>query len=417
MKSVASTVVSVCAAILLLAASSSAQTEKTLYRFQAGDGVFPNANLVADAAGNLYGTNVYGGAYADGAVFEMLRPTAPGQPWTQTVLHSFDGADGINPIGGVIFDSAGNLYGATFLGGSSNYGTVYELSPPSSGGATWTLTVLYNFQGSPDAGQPADSLTFDAKGNLYGTTEYDGVCCGTVFELSPPSVSGGAWTESVLYSYTGGTDGMEPVGGVVLDAAGNLYGTTFAGGHTPPCTNACGIVFRLSPPGAPGASWTETVLHRFKGKLDGIQPFGGVIFSHGFLYGTTSGGGTSSAGTVYQMVPATGEKKIIYNFGVLFDGQGPSSSLAVDKAGNLYGTTNSGGTANDGTVFRLSPQADGTWAETVLYSFLDQGDGYAPFAGVTVHKSVLYGTTTLGGSAACNAPGGHGCGTVFQLIP
>jgi uncharacterized repeat protein (TIGR03803 family) len=238
-----------------------------------------------------------------------------------------------------------------------------------------------------------------------------------VFELSPPSAPGGPWTETVLYSFTGDTDGMEPVSGVVFDTAGNLYGTTFGGGHTTRCRNACGIAFRLSPPSAPGGPWTETVLHRFKGKDDGIEPFGGVIFSSGFLYGTTYGGGTNNVGTVYQMVPATGQKKILYNFGPLPDGQGPTSSLAIDKLGNLYGTTNSGGTANLGTVFRLSPQSDGTWTETVLYSFLDQGDGYSPFAGLTLNRGMLYGNTSFGGDTTCNAPGGHGCGTVFQLVP
>lgn len=404
------------AAALLLSCNSAAQTETTLYRFMSSDGTYPVANLVTDPAGNLYGTNVYGGTYGNGAVFELMRPSAPGQPWTEIVLHSFDGTAGINPLGGLIFDSAGNLYGSTFVGGPNNYGTVYELSPS---GTSWTLKVLYSFSGSPDAGQPVDSLTFDAKGNLYGTTEYDGVCCGTVFQLSPPSQPGGNWTESVLYSFVGDLDGMEPVGGVVLDAAGNLYGTTFGGGHTAHCTNACGIVFQLKPPSAPGGSWTETVLHRFKGKADGIQPFGGLILSHGFLYGTTYGGGTLGTGTVYQILPTTGEKRIIYNFGVSYGGDGnePTSSLVVDKSGNLYGTTMAGGSANNGTVFKLSPQADGSWTETVLYRFLDQGDGYSPFAGLTLLKGVLYGSTSFGGDTTCNAPGGHGCGTVFQLVP
>jgi uncharacterized repeat protein (TIGR03803 family) len=410
-------------AAMFTASSAWAQTEKTLYRFATGDGAYPNAQVVADSAGNFYGTTSFGGPTNDGTVFELSPPATPGLPWTQTVLHTFSRSDGGAPFGGVIFDSAGNLYGTTFVGGLYDYGTVFELSPPSAPGGAWTHTVLYNFSGSPDAGQPVDTLIFDQAGNLYGTTEYDGYngfCCGTVFELSPPSAPGGAWTEKILYIFGGNTDGSEPVGGVVFDAAGNLYGTTYAGGQGGNCTSSCGIVFKLSPPTAPGGAWTETVLHRFKGRGDGLSPLAGLIPYRGFLYGTTWAGGTGNTGTVFQMSPTTGEKKVIYNFTDLAgDGGGPASALVVDKAGNLYGTTTVGGRNDRGTIFKLTPpaQGGGAWTETVLYSFSGQGDGNQPVAPLMIRNGVLYGTTTAGGDLTCSVGYGPGCGTVFRLAP
>lgn len=358
--------------------------EQVLYAFQGGnDGGTPGGGLIFDSAGNLYGTTVQGGGSAAcdqipntgcGTVFE-LSPNGSGG-WTETILYSFQGgSDGEFPSSGLIFDHSGNLYGTTGAGGADNTGTVFELSPNSHGG--WTETVLYAFGDSPDGADP-QGLIFDGSGNLYGATAFGGQpecgpdgddTCGTVFELSPNG--SGGWKETIIYSFpSGNSDGAFPNGGLIFDQTGNLYGTS-QGGGLGTCTSrlGCGTAFELSPSGS--GVWTETVLHSF---------------------------GTGNS-----------------------DGWGPEAGLIFDQSGNLYGTTEVGGSENCnyagcGTVFELSPNGSGGWTDTTLYSFKGASDGSLPTTGLIFDKTGnLYGTTPDGGDTACNS--GLGCGTAFELSP
>jgi uncharacterized repeat protein (TIGR03803 family) len=346
---------------------------------QAGGG-WPRAGVIRDSAGNLYGTTYGGGAYNAGTVF-VLSPTG-----VETVLYTFQGGtDAGWPYGGVIRDSAGNLYGTTVAGGAYGRGTVFMLSP------TGVETVLYSFQGSWDGVQPQAGVIRDSAGNLYGTTSYGGAYSsrGTVFMLSTTGV------KTVLHSFQPGGDGFKPCAGVIRDSAGNLYGTTTGGGHEN------GTVFKLSPTGS------EKVLHKFKGGTDGANPaFSGVIRdSAGNLYGTTSVGGATNTGTVFVLSP-TGLETVLYSFQGGTDGANPQAGVIRDSAGNLYGTTMSGGAYGNGTVFQVSP----TGVETVLYSFQGGTDGANPQAGVIRDSAGnLYGTTYVGGA--------NNAGTVFVLSP
>ena len=273
--------------------------ETVLYSFcpQGGgcsDGEEPASTLIFDAAGNLYGTTYFGGG-----VFE-LSPNQSGD-WTLTVLYAlgsceFGCQDGYYPASGVIFDAAGNLYGTTSYGGAYGYGTAYELTPARGGG--WTETIIHNFDLGSDGGYPEAALTLDSAGNVYGTLYSSGV-----FELTPTK---GGWTEKILHGFNcNGNDGCAPYGGVIFDAAGNLYGTTEYGGIYGGCnggTEKCGIAFELTP--TAGGPWTETILHYFGKGNDGAQPYAGLILdAAGNLYGTTWGGGTGGYGTVFELTP------------------------------------------------------------------------------------------------------------------
>jgi uncharacterized repeat protein (TIGR03803 family) len=331
---------------------------------------------------------------AAGCVLAMLAaPSAQAQ--TYTVLYSFiGGADGQAPIAGVIQDGDGNLYGTTSGGGASGHGTVFKLSKAGKG------TVLYSFTGGPDGGLPGAAVIRDGSGNLYGTTEMGGASnAGTVFKLSKTG------KETVLHSFTGGADGAYPVGGVIRDSSGNIYGTAFLGG---PSGN--GTVFKLTTTGK------ETVLYTFTGGTDGGQPLAGVIRdAKGNLYGTTQGGGDLTCGAPYGCgtvfkVEAAGKETVLYSFTGGADGRAPLAGVIRDTSGNLYGTTNSGGNLNClsggcGTVFKLSSAGK----ETVLYSFSDGPDGAGPWGVVQDANGNLYGTTAGGGNPSCN------CGTVFKL--
>jgi uncharacterized repeat protein (TIGR03803 family) len=359
---------------------------------------------VFDSAGNLYGTTLDGGSSGYGTVFE-LTPSAGGT-WTEAVLYSFTGGtgDGASPYAGLIFDSTGNLYGTTALGGAYQCGTVFELAP--SAGGTWTETILYSFTGGNDS-IPEDSLIFDGNGNLYGTTTgmlfgtaCGGFNCGSVFELSPGM--DGTWTETVLHNFSSdGKDGISPVAGVIFDSAGNLYGTTIYGG-----AHNDGTVFQLAP--SAGGGWTETIL-----PIHPASPFGGLVLDHaGNLYGT--GAGLGSGGIAFELIRGSGKwiGKILYTF--TYDGQ-PLASLIIDAAGNLYGTTGQlGGVHYEGSVFRLKPGAKGKWTETTLHSFIRNGkDGYDPYGGLVFDTAGnLYGTTHTGGNHA-----GYHRGTVFEITP
>ncbi|MGB8888000.1 MAG: choice-of-anchor tandem repeat GloVer-containing protein [Candidatus Korobacteraceae bacterium] len=390
--------------VTLLATSTwAADRETVLHSFGNGtDGADPyGASLIFDAAGNLYGTTRDGGIHGEGTVFKLSPKEGGG--WTETVLHSFEnGTDGADPLAGLIFDAAGNLYGTTWLGGLHGFGTVFELSPH---GGSWTETVLHSFGSGTDGTQPLVSLIFDAAGNLYGTTYEGGIHgAGTVFELSPGQ--GGGWTEKVLHSFGSGTDGAYPLYGVSLTgSAGNLYGTTYEGG-----IHGLGTVFELSPSG--GGNWTEKVLHSFGSGADGASPYAELIFdTSGNLYGTTFAGGIHSSGTVFELSPSGGDwtEKVLHSFGNGTDGTEPFASL-IDAAGNIYGTTIGGGLHGAGTAFELSPRDDGSWTETELHSFSDGSDGGYPYAGLIFDRAGnLYGTTWQGGI--------HGAGTAFEITP
>jgi len=412
--------------------------EQVLYAFQGGtDGQYPSG-VIFDSSGNLYGTTEYGGTgtctsagiNGCGTVFE-LSPNGSGG-WTKTTLYNFQGGtDGEYPYGGVVFDQAGNLYGATIDGGANSNGTVFELSP--NGGGSWAETILYSFGATSSDGEgPVGALTFDQSGNLYGATltggnptcDHDGFqSCGTVFELSPNG--SGGWSETTLFAFpTGDSGGYGPNGGLIFDHSGNLYGTTPDGGaNSCEGSGGCGTAFEVSPNGS--GPWTETLLYSFGASSDdGIFPLGGVIFDQsGNLYGTTEETGsayTYGAGTVFQLSPnGSGgwTETILHNFQLTNDGNGPSGVLIFDQSGNLYGTTYAGGNAvcpnSCGTAFELSPNGSGGWDETILYEFQGGSDGGGPAAGVIFDQSGhLYGTTQLGGgSASCTG----GCGTVFEI--
>jgi len=395
--------------------ASAADREKVLYAFNGGgEGLSPSA-VIFDAARNLYGTTTSGGNYqcdryfGCGTVFK-LELGAQGK-WNKTILHTFKGKDGAYPSG-LIFGSAGNLFGTTVAGGAKGYGTVFKLALSADG--NWTETVLHSFN-NKDGGLPGSTLIFDATGGLYGTTQTGGTHnFGTVFKLTPSTDA--RWTETVLHSFNG-KDGNDPTCPLVFDSAGNLYGTTMSGG-----AKGFGTVFKVAP-GANG-SWTEMVLHSFNGE-DGDQPFGGLILDRtGNLYGTTVEGGNLNSdtcldvgcGVVFKLArDANGKwtETVLHEFSGWADGFYPEAGLIFDADGNLYSTTSSGS-----NVFKLSPGKDGKWTETVLRAFNGK-DGWFPWAGLIFDGSGnLYGTTALGGKLNnCQNQYGNGCGVVFEITP
>ncbi len=367
-----------------------AQSFSVVHNFAGGsDGADPLNGLVMDAAGNLYGA-ASAGVSGHGLVFKI---SANG---VKTELHAFTGGkDGSSPQGFLIFDSAGNLYGTTELGGVHNEGTVFKIAGTAE-------TVLYSFGGHPDGAKPVAGLAIDAAGNLYGTTSAGGKNNnGTVFELSPPSKQGLAWTESVLYSFGTETDGKIPVGGVSLDA-GNLYGTTSAGG-----AYGFGTVFQL----VSGTSWTETTIHDFQDGDDGAVPYAGLIAGpSGKFYGAATEGGNNGGGTIFELTPSDGG----WNFTAIqsVPGWGISGSfrnVVLDSSsGKLYGTTHCDGDYNSGTVYELTPSGGG-WDYTLLYTFTGGEDGLYSFSNLVLNQGKLYGTTKYGGS--------KNKGVVFEVTP
>jgi len=342
----------------------------------------------------------------------------------EKVLYTFCSAsnctDGVSPFGPLVFDRNGNLYGTTEAGGTNGTGTVFKLKPGSKG--TWTETVLYSFQNDGQDGfSPYAGVTFDEKGNLYGTTFFGGsseecgigVGCGIVFKLTPGSH--GTWTETVLYRFqNNGQDGVGPYAGLIIDKKGNLYGTTIFGGPARSgCHIGCGTVFELTP-GSNG-TWTETVLHSFN-YWDGAYPWAGLIFdAAGDLYGTTNTG--NRPGNVFRLKSDADGKwteKVLHAFhgGKGDDGAGPVTPVIFDAAGNLYGTAFNSNGPIGGTVFELK---QGTWTEEVLFSFPTNGqDGSDPQGGLVFDKKGnLYSTTETGGTYGSSCDGG--CGTVFEL--
>lgn len=419
-----------------------ASQEKLLYTFNCTSGHCGIASsndsnlsgMIFDAAGNLYGASVSElssgsncNGYACGYIFE-LTPTKSG-PWKEKTLYNFcsltNCADGAVPLAGLVFDSAGNLYGTTGYGGTSvpgcgglGCGTVFELTPGSSG--NWTEKVLYNFKGGgTDGSLPGTTPIFDKTGNLYGTTGSGGSYgYGTVFELI--FASGGGWAEKVLHNFrNNGKDGNFPIGSIAFDKLGRLYESTVAGGKYTgsDCQNddgnTCGTVYILTPK---NATWTESILHDFQDDAaDAVSPLFGVILdANGNVYGATEVGGAYDGGTVFELTHGTWAEHILVSFqigngiDVPAGGCFPLGGVVFGKSGGLYGTTNSCGLSYGpgGVVFELSPSG-GLWTETVLWDFANTGG------------SGVAGLLTL--DAAGNSYGlvdsGVGDGFAFEVKP
>jgi uncharacterized repeat protein (TIGR03803 family) len=405
--------------------SANGQSFSVLHSFtNLADGANPLGSLIMDQAGNLYGTTLSGGctAYGCGTVFQV-DPAG-----NETILYNFgrvsSGYDPGDPYAALVMDQAGNLYGTTRDGGQYGFGTVFELDTSSN------FTVLHSFTLSEGA-DPYAGLVMDQAGNLYGTASGGGACglCGTVFELD---TSGNL---TVLHNFTG-PDGISPYGGLVMDQAGNLYGTTGSGGSgacpVGPFFAPCGTVFKLDTSG------NLAVLHNFTGG-DGAYPYAGLFMDNaGNLYGTTQAGGSGNCGGQFNiggcgtvfMLDASGNFTVLFSFtGIPGDGAYPYAGLIMDNAGNLYGTTQAGGPGactgrnaaliGCGTVFELDTSGN----ETVLYNFTGGDDGAFPWAGLVMDQAGnlygtasagAYGTTSVGGP--CIVVGGWGgCGTVFEL--
>jgi uncharacterized repeat protein (TIGR03803 family) len=357
-----------------------AWTETVLYSFAGTpDGKWPSGGLVIDGSGNLYGVTAYGGT-------------------GDCVL----------------------------LGAKVGCGTVYEISPPQQKGDVWTETILYSFPTAKQGYVPNGNLVFDGAGNLYGATTFGGTkgttCdafyggqCGVVFALSPPKTKGGEWTEKVLHNFAGGTDGANPNGGLVLDGKGAVYGTTYGGGTEGGYCGAggCGTAFELKPPAKKGGTWAEKQLHVFDSGSDRLPSAGLTFDREGSLYGGT-------VGTLFRLAPpkksGRWKETILYTFnGYAYNAEG---ALVLDKSGNLCGTTYAGGGQSlHGSVFRLKPPSKNghSWTFSVIHGFLGPPDGDFPAASLVFDKSGdLYGTTQGGGTgSACQG----GCGTVFEVSP
>lgn len=411
---------------ILIGSALGSSKEEVIYRFQGGlDGYDPQGALLVDKAGNLYGSTISGGIRSCsrnngcGTVFQLVPPAQSGGTWSKATLYRFlGGSDGYAPVAALIADQNGNLYGTTAEGGAHNFGTIFQLQPPSAPGGPWTHNVLYSFSGNPrgkgdgDGANPS-GVVLDAVGNLYGTTNGGGfcqtpneggpICYGTVFKLAPPASQGAAWTESVLHRFAVNGD-SNPHGGVILDKTGNLYGTAYLSS-----TYGFGGVFELIAPSAPDGGWTEVTLYDFKGSSagDAGTPNGSLLFdSAGCLYGTTLEGGGANMGAVFQLTPSTpGEwtESVLYSFQASGDGNGPLANLIMDKSGNLFGTTWEGGSYPDegGIVFELNPPASSSanWTENILHIFGTGADGKQPDAGLVYGPDgAFYSTATTGGS-------------------
>jgi uncharacterized repeat protein (TIGR03803 family) len=405
-----------------------ASKEKVIYSFKGGtDGAYPLSDLTFDADGNLYGTTSAGGTGSCnggcGTVLELKR-TKDG--WKKQTLYSFKASgDAAVPEAGLVFDNAGNLYGTTVGGGKHGIGTVFKLAPDSHGG--WVESVIYNFDETAGDGPQAD-LAFDKQGNLYGTTSEGtpGECgnngCGALFELTPQP--DGTWIETTVHTFAGSPDGGVPSSGVAFDSAGNMYGVTVTGG-TGNCKHpnlgmpGCGAVYKVVPNS--GGGWTESVIYSFtRGGGFAKFPAGNVLFNQAsHLVGLSQEGG-DGIGTIFELKdnPKQGwQQTILHRFYGERNGARPTGSISVGQNGHMFGATEIGGAvggAGCGVVFELQPSLQG-WKERTLHSFNGGSDGATPQAGpVSDSQGRVYGTTKNGGSGVgCN----EGYGTVYEITP
>jgi uncharacterized repeat protein (TIGR03803 family) len=389
---------------LVLDRSASAVTETTLHAFTNGsDGGAPDAGLISDSNGNLYGTALDGGAYGYGTVYKLTHSTSG---WTETVLYNFDGGtgDGAFPDYDLAFDAAGNLYGTTSEGGIGwntpvrGWGTVFELTPS---GSEWTERVIHFFVYGY---RPQSGLIIDKAGNMFGETGGSAKGAGSIYEMKNESTG---WKFGTLFTFDG-TDGYYPNGGLILDDAGNLYGMTGSGGAV-----CCGTVFEVKH-GA-NDTWTESLLYSFTGGTDGGFPNAPLVSNGpGKLYGTTMTGGDLSCGSggcgvVFEVSLSEGiwTETVLHSFTDTPDGNDSSAAMTFDKAGNLFGTTAVGGADGYGSVFELMPQSGGEWEETILYSFTNGDDGAYPSNPLLRRLGNIYSTANGGGQ--------FGWGVVFEL--
>jgi uncharacterized repeat protein (TIGR03803 family) len=410
--------------LLLTVGVTQAQTYQVIHNFAGGaDGAEPTYGITIDSAGSLYGTTFSGDA-GTGTAYKLAFK---GTGWLLTPLYLFTVTpDGVIPYSTLVIGPAGKLFGTTGFGGvgscmaygHSGCGTVFSLQIPvnfcRSAYCPWTETPLYKFSGHADGSNPyGATLVFDPAGNIYGTTYGGGggSCpsgCGVVFKLTP---SGGSWTETVIYTFTGGADGGSPWAGVTLDSAGNLYGTTSAGG-----INGNGSVYELSPS---GGGYTEKTLYDFQGAQDGGSPYSGLIFDHaGNLYGATQYGGANGGGTVFELSPSGGS----WTFSTLYSfvgsggglSKGPVGNLVMDSAGNIYGSTAGDGAFRFGSIFKLT-HSGGSWTYTSLHDFTNGLDGGSPRSNIVFDAAGnMYGTASTGGSGNPITCVGQ-CGVIWQI--
>jgi uncharacterized repeat protein (TIGR03803 family) len=389
--------IATCIALFFAAVAAQAQTLTVLHNFTRGaDGGWPFAGVTLDQQGRIYGTAYYGGSQGVGAVYRLVRE---GEGWVFSPLYSFGSQenDGQYPSARVLFGPDGLLYGTTYYGGSKlGGGTVFSLQPPAaackSALCPWVETVIHSFEGGSDGAFPGDGdLTFDQAGNIYGTTLDGGSADhGVVFKLTR---SGGGWTESVLWNFTGYADGSQPFGRVIFDNAGNLYGTTSAEG-----SGGYGTVYELSPT---QSGWNETTLYSFTYHDNGTGSGGLTVDAHGDLLGMT---GNSAPGAAYELTQQNGSWS--YTLLQAFTGgyPGPYAAPTFDSQGNLYGALPAKG---DGEIFRLTPSGN-QWLYSSFYQFTD--GGVEPFGVLMFDASGnLYGTTVRGGT--------YGEGTVWEITP
>jgi uncharacterized repeat protein (TIGR03803 family) len=368
-------------------------SERVLYTFAGGkDGNNPAAGLIGDRNGNLYGTTAFGGEYGFGTVFKLSRPSTPGGSWTGTVLYSFTGwNDGGNPVAALIADRKGNLFGTTHGGGAFGFGTVFELSPAS--GESWKETVLHAFAGGNDGASPDGGLVVGGRGNFFGTTYEGGPSGGgTVYRVSPPGGTGGVWAETILYTFGGGKEGGSPSGSLILDKKGRLFGMTAFGGALD-----YGTVFLMSPPAHGSGPWTQKILHSFTGGSDGGGPTGGLVADKsGSLSGTTALGGTMHQGTVFRIIPPSGSKRawkptVLLSFNNHPDIAGADFDTAPEGKAGFRGAA--GKTRHIDIMYDpkavpdLLPASitDRDWMETVLYTF-NRRNPYGHYAFIIIDR-------------------------------
>ena len=423
------------------ATTAQGQTFQVLHTFTGGaDGAIPVGGLTMDRAGNLYGATSAGGntgsscqygraANGCGTVFKLAHG---GSGWVLSPIYTFNGyTDGLFPSARVIFGPDGALYGVTFAGGEANCdsgsgiycGIVFRVTPPAtvckSFICPWQKSTVFSFNITGGA-EPMSEVVFDHAGNLYGTTFggggnggvdciYESGGCGTVYELTP---SNGTWTETVLHAFpapgNSGSDGQNPYANLIFDSASNLYSSTSAGG-----SSGEGSVFQLSPS---GSGWTENLLYNFEASGTGMAPEGGLLLASGNLFGTTTGGGSGNGGTVFELTPGQGNWvfTLMYSFNISRGYyNGPQASLTMDAAGNLYGTTVEGGAYGYGSAFKLTP-SNGGWTYTSLHDFTGGSDGsYISSNLIMDANGNLYGVASGGASQSCF----DGCGVVFEITP
>lgn len=409
MKNASSYLLSILAALAAAAPPlhvARAATTQVIYSFGGDeDGEYADTDLVMDAAGNIYGTTVQGGQFSSGTVWE-LSPS--GNSLTHTVLYNFTGgADGGEPYKGVTLDAQGNLYGTAVTGGSGSCeggcGVAYKLT---NSGGTWTQTVIHAFTGGEDGSGPGAGLTLDAKGNVYGMTPTGGVDgLGTIFRLHPGQ--GANWKLTVIHAFTGGTDGTGGSAGRLVFRGKHLYGAATSGG-----LDGYGTAYELTP--ARSGEWGFRTIYTFPGQPNAGFPYGGLLFdASGNLYGTTYYDGANNLGSVYELIPRhSGEwkEKLLYSFASGNDGQASIGNLVFDAAGNLYGTTSEGGTGGVGVVFELKHRVSGKWRESVVHNFAGPPDGAYAYNGMVPDGAGnFFGATVHGGA--------NDDGAIYEFTP